>query len=91
LAYTPKLFDRAIDGTSLAASSAYPHPLTHIAQPVTLVSSAQYAGVQAADLAVHIIRRHIEEVTASPRARKLARSLYHTLAPAITYEGKWRP
>jgi hypothetical protein len=85
------LFDRIIDGTSLAVSSGYPRPLTHLTRPVALVSSARHDGVQAADLAVHIVRRHIEETTAAPRARKLARSLYHTLSPAIAYESKWRP
>jgi hypothetical protein len=85
------LFDRIIDGASPAVSSGYPRPLAHVARPVTLTSSARHDGVQAADLAVHIVRRHIEETAADPRARKLARSLYHTLSPAIAYQSKWRP
>jgi hypothetical protein len=89
--YMTRLFDRVIDGTSLAASSAYPHALTHIKRPVSLVSSAKHDGVQAADLVVHIVRRHLEETAAAPRAARLARSLYRVIAPSLTYQDKWRP
>ena len=83
-------FRRAIDGSTLAASSTHPGPLTAIG-PVTLVESKDYSGVQAADLAAHIVRRHLEQTNASATARRLARSLYNTLEPALRYSAKWRP
>lgn len=85
--FATEVFNRAIDGTSVGASAGHPGVLGHIAQPVALVSSASSDGVQAADLVAHIVRRHFEETTAAPRAVKLARSLYHTLLPALTYRG----
>lgn len=81
------MFNRVIDGTTIAASPQCPGPLRHIAQPVALVSSRDSDGVQAADLACHIVRRHFEQTSAAPRAVKLARSLYHTLLPALAYQG----
>jgi hypothetical protein len=85
--FATDVFNRAIDGTTVAASDEHPGSLGHVAQPIALVSSASSDGVQAADLVAHIVRRHFEETSAAPRAVKLARSLYHTLLPALTYRG----
>jgi hypothetical protein len=75
----------------MAASSAHPGPLQHIAGPVQLVDSTGHSGVQAADLVAHIVRRHIEETTTAASSRRLARSLYHTILPAVEHCAKWRP
>jgi hypothetical protein len=83
-------FKRITDGTSLAASSGRPGPLARIGT-VNLVESCDHSGVQAADLAAHIVRRYLEEVKAAPAARRLARSLCNTLEPALKYSAKWRP
>ncbi|MDR1512822.1 MAG: DUF3800 domain-containing protein [Propionibacteriaceae bacterium] len=89
IAFATDLFARAISGTSGAAVLGRPGPLSNIAQPARLVSSADYDGVQAADLIAHIARRHFERTTAAPRAVQLARSLYHTVMPAVAYQARW--
>jgi hypothetical protein len=84
-------FARIVDGTTLAASSTHPGPLTHISGPISLVESRLHSGVQAADMVAHIVRRHLEETGAAPPARRLARSLHNTICPALGHCGKWRP
>jgi hypothetical protein len=88
-AFAADLFDRAITGASRAASLGCVGTLDRIAQPVRLVSSALCEGVQAADLIAHIARRHFEETSATPKAKRLARRLYHTIMPAVAYQAKW--
>lgn len=84
-------FRRIVDGTNPAASAAHPGRLAQIKESVILANSSEVTGVQAADLVVHIVRRHLEETDAAPQARRLARSLHNILQPALRYSTKWRP
>ncbi|MFV0432598.1 MAG: DUF3800 domain-containing protein [Leucobacter sp.] len=86
-----QMIARVTEGTSLAASSGWPGVLDRITPSVNYVSSAVHDGVQAADLVAHIVRRDVEETAASTPARRLARSLHNSLAPALRHEFKWRP
>ncbi|GGK64637.1 DUF3800 domain-containing protein [Nocardia camponoti] len=50
-----------------------PTRLAMIEQPLTYVDSSSSLGVQAADVVTYVLRRHLEEKTAHPKAQKAAR------------------
>lgn len=58
---------------------------------IRFVDSRTSRGVQAADMAAYILRRHREEVSASKAARKASKRLVKAMGPALVYQRKWMP
>ncbi|MGB3602762.1 MAG: DUF3800 domain-containing protein [Gordonia sp. (in: high G+C Gram-positive bacteria)] len=80
-----------IAGYTRAATPGFrPTRLCHI-EPMQYVDSRTNIGVQVADIVAYTLRRHIEETSAHPKAKKAARQLYLTAAPAIATVRKWSP
>lgn len=87
------LYSAAIEGYTRTGTPGYKSSqLQRIQQPIRFRESHTEMGLQAADMVVYLIRRHLEpEVNQSSKSKKGARSLYGTLAPAIVSSRKWCP
>ncbi|MFE3060680.1 DUF3800 domain-containing protein [Nocardia sp. NPDC059239] len=81
----------AIDGFTRRRTPGYrPRVLTHI-EPIQYVDSAGCLGVQAADVVTYMLRRHLEEHNAHPKARKAARQMFNAIQPNLDSCRKWLP
>ncbi len=58
---------------------------------IHFVDSRTSRGIQAADMAVYILRRHREENHGSKSAARATRRLMKALGPALVHERKWIP
>ncbi|MBD2764224.1 DUF3800 domain-containing protein [Kocuria sp. cx-455] len=87
------LYSAAIEGYTRTGTPGYKFStLQHIQQPIRFRDSHTEMGLQAADMVVYLMRRHLEpELGQSTRARRATRSLYGTLEPAIASCRKWYP
>ncbi|MHD0142291.1 DUF3800 domain-containing protein [Corynebacterium diphtheriae] len=58
---------------------------------IEFVDSRANRGVQAADMAAYILRRHMEEDKATKSSRKATNRLVKSLGKAVVYQRKWLP
>lgn len=87
------LYAAAIEGYTRTGTPGYKSStLKRIQLPIQFRDSHTEMGLQAADMVVYLMRRYLEpEPGQSSRAKKGARSLYGTLAPAVVSCRKWYP
>lgn len=85
-------FNEAIQGFTRVSTPGYRSQKLHCVEgDIEFVDSRSSWGVQAADMAVYILRRQREEPFASKSARKANNRLVKALGSAVVYQRKWVP
>lgn len=85
-------FVEAIEGYQRTRTPGYrPSKLERIVSPITYIDSKTSRGIQAADMAVYIHRRHHEHIGGSANARRATARMAKIVERATCHARKWIP